>query len=78
MSLVSQEPNRTEVSAWQWKAAHKLEDVGSHYKILWDSVTSCTQQPQSSTLRLPPIWSREEYIVIDGSFVNVNFPIMFI
>jgi len=46
-------------SAWQYKAAYKCEDPGSHYKICLDSITPSTLQPQSCTFRLPPIWSPE-------------------
>ena len=31
----------------------------SHHQIWLDSVTQSTQQPQSSTLRFPPVWSTE-------------------
>jgi hypothetical protein len=57
--VVSQGSNINLASAWKCKATHKFEDSGTHQKILLDSVTPSTLQPRSSTLRFPPIWSRE-------------------
>ena len=55
----SQETSVNLPSAWQCKAAHKSEDLGSHHRILLDSVMPPTLQPWSSTLTFPPIWSFE-------------------
>jgi len=55
----SQETSVNLPSAWQCKAAHKSEDLGSHHRILLDSVMPPTLQPWPSTLTFPPIWSLE-------------------
>jgi len=57
MSAVSQESNRNLASSC--KAVHKFEDSGSHHKSLLHSFTPSTEQPLSSTLRFPPVWSPE-------------------
>ena len=59
MSSVSQESNRKLASSWQCKAEHKFEDLRSHHKSLLHSFTPSIQQPWSSTLRFPPVWSPE-------------------
>ena len=45
--------NKAEISsAWQYQAAHKLEDLGSHYMLWLGRVTSFTLLQRSSTLSL--------------------------
>lgn len=48
----SQEDSRNLASAWQCQAVHNLEDLGSHYVLWLDSVTSFTLLQRSSTLSL--------------------------
>ena len=59
--FTSQEANRNLASAWQYKAAHKFVEVGSHHKIWADSVTPSTLLPQSSSLRFTHIYSSESF-----------------
>ena len=60
-NFYSQEANRNLASAWQYKAAHKFVEVGSHHKIWADSVTPSTLLPQSSSLRFTHIYSSESF-----------------
>ena len=59
MSLASQESNRNLASAWQCKASHKFQGLEVHHKIVLESVNSSTLQPQSGTVRFPPVWRLE-------------------